>query len=208
MEDFKKITFLLFIFSFFGCKSQEIVKEKNNCSNKSQIINFIESRIYDAHKNNHFISSKVLEFTRMKNASFDYLLNTEFTKVKHNSENALEASDIKITGLLNDEEIGYLKCQYQNIRIKNWKEVMSDSLFIMSDSIQKEIKSFKETKNFFDPKYLKISNKMVLYSIPLFSKSMNYAILYQETVASGSLYIYRKKDKNWEIYASSLMWIE
>ncbi|AUC85731.1 hypothetical protein CW731_10720 [Polaribacter sp. ALD11] len=160
---------------------------------------------------NRLIGSNVIE--KPLGEKLDNFLMSEafelMSKIKIKSKNDI----IDFTQFFTKEDFDYMKCQLSNNKVKNWKQILNkEDFFIKSDSISNTLKKYKNfgdilaNKNY--QNILETRGRYLYYSIPLFSKNKKYALLYRETISSGSLFILKNLNNEWTYYAKGTVWIE
>lgn len=208
----KKLLYLTFIFTmFFSCKSQDIVLLNQSCHNKVAILNFIRSEIGREQRRGNFIGKQILN--RNSNGEpLEVLFKAEAFHLVRKLKLETEDDVIDFTKFFKENDFEYFKCQLKKSKLQNWDEILIDESFRKSDSIFKYLKQFKSQNDILKQtnykKNIELNNRILFYSIPFFSTNGKYALIYRETVSSGSLYILKKVNDNWEYYATGLVWIE
>lgn len=209
----KKILNFTFIFLLLNsCNAQKSLNNKTDyCSNKKEVKNFIKREIERNLKKEMYISSRVLEKLSTGDSIESLLKNEAFFLVK--KINLKTKKDlIDFTKFFEKEDFDFFKCQLKNDKIKNWKDVLSKEDFKKSDSIANILNKYKSNQGILKEKnyreLLKFNNNFLFLSKPLFTKDKQFAILYRETVSSGSLYVLKKVNDKWIYFARGFVWIE
>ncbi|MFY7711437.1 hypothetical protein ACOSQB_12510 [Tenacibaculum sp. MEBiC07804] len=180
-----KVQILLFVFiltSLVSCKAQE-QKNFKTCKDIELIKELIKQELITQKDSfDNVIDHKVLNRTISKE-TLEIFLKPEALSMMTKIEIKSEKDIIDFTSFFNDKDFEFMHCQLNQNKINNWKQLIESSFFN--------------------------SNKNRLsYSIPLFSIDKNYALIYRESIASGSLFLLKKSNEKWKHYAKQLIWID
>lgn len=171
--------------SLVSCKAQE-QKNYKNSQNTELIKELVEQEfITQKNKFDNVIYNKVLEQTISKENLELFLKPDGFsmmTKIEIRSEKDI----IDFTNFFSAKDFEYMRCQLKQNKIDNWKQLLERKHF--------------ETSN--------TAENTLSYSVPLFSTDQNHALIYRETMGSGSLFLLKKSNGKWEYYAKQLVWID
>ncbi len=122
--------------------------------------------------------------------SFENQFNQIIRQDEAYSRSSKDTNSVKLIELLNDDDISYLKLQFENsIQNANWKF------------------EFPKSKIKKHPK-----NNFYSFTIPLFNESHSLAIVYKEfycgsMCAYANLNIYKKENEIWKLYKSFGCWM-
>lgn len=204
----KKILILFLILFFLNaCKAQKV--SQIDCMNLNDTKSFIKNEIEDLKKINKIVDSKVLK--KISNDFLTIFLNKEAFALMRKIKIESKRDIIDFTSFFTKEDFNYMKCQLKSNKIKNWKQLVESNIFKKNDSIKKVLSKYKQKTDVYSDKksleILRLRKKLFYYSLPLFSKDLKHAILYRETLSSGSLFILKKINNEWIYYASSFVWI-
>ena len=206
----KKTLIYLTLFLSLYCNSQD---KETKCAVKNELIEFVNQHFKKLSDNGNLVVSEVLSFKEIEkraNGWNDILKPKTFTTMrKLDIKN--KADQIDFTKFFSDEDFEYMKCQLRENTIENWKHVMPKGFFHKADSVRKVIKKHNTFKKIMDSdnsnEIRSARGKVRYFTIPLFDKAHNYAIVYQQTYGSGSILMFKKQDNGWTGFAMLLIWI-
>lgn len=171
--------------TLISCKAQE-QKNYKSCQNTELIKELVEQEfITQKNKFDNVIYNKVLEQTISKE-NLELFLKSEGFSMMTKIEIKSEKDIIDFTNFFSTKDFEYMRCQLKQNKIDNWKQILERKHF--------------ETSN--------IAENTLSYSVPLFSTDQNHALIYRETVGSGSLFLLKKSNGKWEYLAKQLIWID
>lgn len=202
--------FIIFLLSLLAHSQDQVRK----CSVKKELVEFVNLLFEKLNDQGNLVVSEVLSYNELEkrgNGWNDFLKPNTFTMMrKLNIKN--KADQIDFTKFFSDEDFEYMKCQLKENTIDNWKQVMPKGVFYKADSIREVIKKHNTLKKINASEntneILSARGELRYYSIPLFDKAHNHAIVYQQSYGSGSLLIFKKQDNGWVSYALLLFWIQ
>jgi hypothetical protein len=178
----------------------------------NEIVSLIKSEIDKQDTiHNQLVGRKVIQ-----NKFSRGLLNNLLISDALHLMNKINVKSVKDTidfiNLFNKHDFDYMKCQLENNRVTSWEQILNNDYFKKSDSIENVLEKYKTWTDIIKDKnaneIIKLNNKLIYYSIPLFNKRRNYALIYRETSASGTLFILKRKQDDWIYFGRSLVWIE
>ena len=206
---YKLLKYFFIYVSFSCCNAQTNITKDDNCITINEVKNFMSNEIKKQYQEwNYLVSSVVIDKSSGEKLK-KFLVPEAFelmSKIKSKNDT------IDFTQFFTKEDFDYMKCQLINNKIKNWKQIINNEIFIKSDSITKTLKKYKSfgeiliNENY--QNILDIRGRYLYYSIPLFNKNKEYMLLYRETISSGSLFILKNKNNEWIYYAKETVWIE
>ena len=204
-----KLLKLILIFTFFTACNAQKVTQTDVCLNVSDIKNLIKDEIIQLEKNNYIIDNEVLEKVNSTRSLTIFLKQEAFQLIsKINIKSKKDIIDFK--KFFKQEHFDYMKCQLKHNRIKDWKQLLKNQSFKKNDSIKNVLSKYKPWGDIYkekkDKEILRLRSKYFYYSIPLFSRDKEYALIYRETSSSGSLFILKRINGHWTHYAISFVW--
>lgn len=171
--------------AFISCKAQEQENYKK-CQNTEVIKELIKQELITQKEQfNTVIHQNVLKKT-ISNENFELYLKHESLSMMSKIEIKSKKDIIDFTKFFDNKDFEYMRCQLRQNKIDNWKQLIEKDYFKTNNS----------------------NNKRLSYSIPLFSVNQNYALIYRETIASGSLFLLKRTNGKWEYFAKQLVWID
>lgn len=178
----KKSILLFSILLLYSCS---ITQSKVDINNK-RIKNFITDCYNDLEKHHIFINDKVLKKT-WNNKSLESLIRPEkFVSIQKFSITT-KKDVIQFHTLFTEKEFSSMKRQIKNRKIKKWSQLVGTK-YILTHQKQKAKKHFS-------------------FSIPVFNKNKDFAIIYTETSNSGDIRVYKKNNLGiWKYFASGSVW--
>ena len=204
------LVFITFLLSFLAHSQDQVRK----CSVKKELVEFADVHFKKLNEKGNLVVSEVLSYNELEkrgNGWNDFLKPNTFTIMRKLNIND-KADQIDFTKFFSDEDFEYMKCQLKENTIDNWKQLMPKGVFYKADSVQKVIKKNNTLKKINASgntnEILSARGKLRYYSIPLFDKAHNHAIVYQQSYGSGSLLIFKKQDNGWVSFALLLIWIQ
>lgn len=188
--------------------------KETKCSVKKELVEFVNEHFQNLSDKGYFVVSEVLsynELVKRGNGWNDFLKPKTFTMMRKLSIKN-KADQIDFTTFFSEEDFEYMKCQLRQNAIDNWKQLMPKGFFHKADSVLEKVRKKNKLKSNRDSinnrDVLLSSGKFRWFSIPLFNKDHNYAIVYQQTSGSGSLLVFEKQDDDWDSFATLLIWIQ
>lgn len=209
-----KLLFKISLICFLSASaySQDKIGE-NDCFSKSEVVRLLEDEISNMRKQITFYLTSDILIKAAGEKKIDYFLNERFfgamRKIK--IKNVNDTLDLKY--LFDAKNIEYMKCQLKaSVNLKSWKSLLKNDYFKDNDSIKKILAKYKTRKDIYESgkanEILSLKSSYYRYSIPLFNKKGNYAVLYREDDAHGALFVLKKEREKWTHYAMKLHWIE
>lgn len=191
-----------------SCFTQKKVAD-TKCLSKEMVKMLIEGEIKTFGKKRPFFLDKEIATSARRNKIESFLKGSSLelmTRIDIKSQK----EDIDFTKFFSDEDFNYMKCQLKESNIKDWRVILPRRYFKDNDNIKKTIEQYKSVydiaKSKERDKIIQYRRGFYKYSIPLFNKSGNYALVYRETISSGNLWLLKKENDQWVHYAVLLLW--
>ena len=203
---------LIFITLFLSLLGNSQNKE-TKCAVKNELVEFVNQHFGELSDNGYFVVSEVLKYKVLekRGGGWNNFLQPKTFRMMRKINIKNEADQIDFTKFFSDEDFEYMKCQLKENTIENWKHVMPKVFFHKADSVRKVIKKHNTFKKIMDSdnsnEIRSARGKVRYFTIPLFDKAHNYAIVYQQTYGSGSILMFKKQDNGWTGFAMLLIWI-
>jgi hypothetical protein len=209
-----KLLFRVSLICFLSASSYSQDKiEENDCFSKSEVTKLVKDEINNMRKQVKFYLASDILIKAAGEKKIDYFLNERFFGAMRKIDTKNVNDTLNLEHLFSQEDIVYMKCQLKaSNTVKDWKTILKNEYFKDNDSIKKILVKYKTLKDMYESgKMKKISSlrsSYYYYSIPLFNKKRNFAVIYREDYAHGAFLILKKEKKKWIHYATRLYWIE
>lgn len=203
-----KILKFSLIFFFISCSAQKI-ELKKDCENRNEIERFIKNEIIEFSKKDYFLDTHIIT-KAFSEKPLEVFLNPNAFAFMRKIGSVSQGKVIDFKKLFSRDDFNYMICQLKENEIKNWRQILEKSSFKKSDSIKNILNNYKTWKVIYNSdksqEILELKKNYLKYSIPLFNKDRNYALVFRENSFSGNLLILKKINQKWVYFATSFVW--
>lgn len=204
------IIFLAISILFAGCSSKKITVD-NSCFSKEDVQIILESEIKASLNKYPFYLDNEVFVSPSKKINIESLLKGSSLSSMTRINIKTKGENIDFTSLFSEEDFKYMRCQLnQGKAIKDWKPILHSKYFKKNYEIKRilnknqSIYDILKSKN--KEKILEYRKSFFKYSLPLFNKLGDYALIYRENRSSGDLWLLKKENNQWSPYAVLSLW--
>ncbi|QMU64491.1 MAG: hypothetical protein GKR88_09485 [Flavobacteriaceae bacterium] len=183
----KSIYTIVLTMFFYGCSvAQDKVSSQEKKSYHNEIKSLMQNHLQLYNENESYVKRKIIQNLSYGNRKLEDLFNPDRFLLIRNFKIKSEKDIIHFGGFFGKQDFISMKNQIKSNKFKYWSEFIGEDYFLTKKTNEKQTK--------------------IAFSIPVFAKKNNFAIIYIEFPTSGELRILKKINNEWEYIATGLVW--